>query len=227
MPRIAIARWGGVAREYVERYHERLREAGLEPVDLSGEGASLAGCDGLVLTGGGDVDPALYGETPWPQTEGVSGERDAFEAGLLREALDGDLPVLAICRGAQLLNVCLGGSLQQHIESGAHRALAEPPHDSRWHEVSLGAGTRLRQILGADRLRVNSRHHQAVTPAGLAPGLRIAAMSDDGVVEAMEGSAQRWLCGVQWHPEREENEQPGFADTSRRLFRAFAEAMRG
>ena len=148
--------------------------------------------------------------------------RDAMELTLLRQALEQDLPVLAICRGLQLLNVCLGGSLLQHIDNGLHVAGED---GSAWHEVSVEDGTKLHGVLDATRVVVNSRHHQAVTPDRLAPGLRITAMSVDGLVEGVEGLSQRWLVGVQWHPERLEDEAPSFNSESRRLFGAFAFAL--
>jgi putative glutamine amidotransferase len=141
---------------------------------------------------------------------------------LLRQALASDLPVLAICRGMQLLNVCLGGSLLQHIDSGGHVA---GEGGSAWHEVSVEPGTKLHGVLGATRVTVNSRHHQAVTPDRLAPGLRITALSDDGLVEGVEGLSQRWLVGVQWHPERLEDDAPAFISNNNRLFSAFALAL--
>ncbi len=149
--------------------------------------------------------------------------RDDLEASLLQEALDADLPVLAICRGHQLLNVVLGGSLLQHIESGEHVAQRDEARSSRWHEVPLTPSTRLADALGRERMQVNSRHHQAVTPARLAPGLTVAAMTEDGLVEAMESTAHRWVVGVQWHPEREESSE--FSTLSTALFRAFSTAI--
>src|SRR3954470_14571788 len=196
--RVAVPRWPDVQLEWLHNYHDRLRDAGLESVDVTDASQGLRGCHGLLLTGGVDVDPALYHEQPHEMTNTPVTARDAMEVALLREALDADLPVLAICRGLQLLNVCLGGSLLQHIESGAHESGED---GSAWHEVSVEPGTKLHGVLGATRIMVNSRHHQAVTPERLAPGLRISAMSDDGLVEGVEGSSHRWLVGVQWHPE--------------------------
>jgi putative glutamine amidotransferase len=209
----------------VASYWQRLREVGLEPVDYSEPGKALEGCAGLLLTGGVDIDPALYGEAPAPETQPPERARDEFELALLRRALEDDLPVLAICRGHQLLNVCFGGRLLQHVESGAHAADAET-HASRFHEVAISPATKLRAIYDAERLQVNSRHHQAVTADRLAPGLTLAAMSPDGLIEAVESAANRWVVGVQWHPEREEPETPGFAEASRSLFQAFATAIR-
>jgi putative glutamine amidotransferase len=223
--RVAVARWEDVPLDRLHHYYERLRDVGLEPVDLSESGQSLDGCAGLLLTGGVDIDPRLYGQAPGTQTHEWNRDRDDFELGLLRDALDGDIPVLAICRGHQLLNVCLGGGLLQHIDSEEHRALNDEGHSSRWHEVSLSGDSRLASIYGFEKLRVNSRHHQAVTREVLARGLRVAAVSDDGLVEGVESESHTWVVGVQWHPERDEEQTPGFAASSRRLFEAFREAV--
>jgi gamma-glutamyl-gamma-aminobutyrate hydrolase PuuD len=192
-------------------------------VDVTDASQGLMVCDGLLLTGGVDVDPSLYNELPHAMTQTPVPGRDALELALLRAALEQDLPVLAICRGVQLLNVCLGGSLLQHIEQPGH--VVDEGNVSSWHEVSVQRGTKLYDVLGAGRVMVNSRHHQAVTPDRLAPGLRVTAMSDDGLVEGVEGTSQRWLVGVQWHPERLENEAVNFIEDSRRLFEAFALAV--
>ena len=201
--RVAVPRWHEVQLEWLHNYHDRLHDAGLESVDVTDASLGLRDCEGLLLTGGVDVDPALYNEPLHPMTQTPVPARDAMELTLLRQALEHDIPVLAICRGLQLLNVCLGGSLLQHIDNGLHVAGED---GSAWHEVSVEEGTKLHGVLGAKRVVVNSRHHQAVTPERLAPGLRITAMSDDGLVEGVEGLTQRWLVGVQWHPERLEDD---------------------
>jgi putative glutamine amidotransferase len=143
-----------------------------------------------------------------------------MELTLLREALAADLPVLAICRGLQLLNVWQGGSLLQHIEGHAGEEGL-----SAWHDVTVEAGSQLHGVLGSARARVNSRHHQAVTPDRLGRGLRITAMSNDNLVEGVESTEQRWLIGVQWHPERLENQENFFNLSSKRLFEALASAL--
>src|SRR5438045_1633177 len=176
--RVAIPRWPEVQLEWIHNYHDRLHDVGLETADVNDAGRGLQGCEGLLLTGGVDVDPSLYGEFPHLMTQAAAPERDVLELALLREALAQDVPVLAICRGIQLLNVCLGGSLLQHIESPGH--VIEEGNVSAWHEVSVEPASRLYDVLRAGRVVVNSRHHQAVTPERLAPGLRITAMSDDG-----------------------------------------------
>lgn len=185
---------------------------------------TLSGADGLMLTGGIDVDPALYGETPLPEVDATNRGRDEFELGLLRDALDHDLPVIAICRGHQLLNVAMGGSLLQHIESRAHEDDEE--RLSARHDVSLVPGTRLYGIYARDRIHVNSRHHQAVTPERRAAGLTVSATTDDGLVEGLESDAHTWVVSVQWHPERPDPHIPGFDAEARLLFEAFAKAVR-
>jgi putative glutamine amidotransferase len=142
----------------------------------------------------------------------------------LRHSLDQDLPVLAICRGHQLLNVALGGSLLQHIEGDYHRAHKEGDMPSRWHSITVEPDSRLGSIYGRADMEVNSRHHQAVLPAMLAPPLRAVAYSPDGVIEAVESSTHAWAVGVQWHPERLESEHAGFADRNTALFQALVVA---
>ncbi len=227
MTAVGVARWEDVPGETIERYWERLREAGLEPIDLHQPDRALADCRGLVLTGGVDIDPGLYGESRHERVRRTDPARDEFELGLLKEALAADLPVLAICRGHQLLNVALGGALLQHIEGGAHAAdYRTEGFPSRSHEVEVTRGSRLAAWLGVESLIVNSRHHQAVTPDRLAEGARAPAVSPDGLIEAIEAPGRTWVVGVQWHPEREEPQIPGFADASRCLFTAFAEAAK-
>ncbi len=159
--------------------------------------------DGLLLAGGGDVDPARYGASPHSQTYGVDPARDEAELALVRAAMDMGLPVLAICRGLQVLNVALGGSLHQHLPELEGMDLhGHPLRDtSVLHDVKVEAGTRLAQACGTDVLRCASHHHQGIDR--LAEGLRAVAWSGDGLVEAVEGTdaGQRWLVAVQWHPE--------------------------
>jgi putative glutamine amidotransferase len=225
-PLVALPRWRAPLGERSDHYLDSLQRAGarvvyLEPSSDVDAARELRNTAGLVLSGGVDVDPRLYAERRRPETHEPDPLRDRYELALLAEALRRDLPVLAICRGHQLLNVFLGGKLVQQIAGDAHRADLEPPRRSSWHEVSLAAGSRLADILGEGPLLVNSRHHQGIAPEMVAGGLRGTAMSPDGLVEAFEGERKRWLVSVQWHPER-----PEMAETMADLFAAFAEACR-
>jgi len=234
-PRIAITRWEKVPGEDIAEYHRRILEAGGEPLDLCIDFVvhrecccvdTLGGATGLILTGGVDIDPALYGEAPHPRVKRSDRSRDEFELVLLRQALVHDLPILAICRGHQLLNVAFGGGLLQHIDGDDHVAdYRSQGFPSRWHEVTIRQGSRLHTALGlpacppgAAGALVNSRHHQAVTTERLAPRLEVVARSPDGLVEGVESLAHRWVVGVQWHPERPEPQQDGFAQASALLF---------
>ena len=227
-PRIAISRWEEVPGEDIADYHRRVLEAGGEPLDLCIDFVvhrecccldTLGGATGLILTAGVDIDPALYGESPHPRVKYTDRSRDEFELVLLRQALVRDLAVLAICRGHQFLNVAFGGGLLQHLEDRSHRAdYRSEGFPSGWHEVAIDEGSRLHATLGSAGVLVNSRHHQAVTPERLAPGLEIVARSPDGVVEGIESLPHSWVVGVQWHPERDEPQQDGFAQASELLF---------
>jgi putative glutamine amidotransferase len=225
MARVALAHWPGTN---VRAYNDRLTEAGLGPVDLCPrDSEDFATCDALLLPGGVDVDPRRYGASPGPRTQAPVPERDEFELALIASALARDLPVLAICRGHQLLNVAFGGSLPQHIENGCHEAQGIGGKlESQRHMVSIVPASRLGDLFPEARLEVNSRHHQAVTPEILASGLRAMASTDDGLVEAIESTDHGWVVGVQWHPERLEPELYGFRESTRRLFAAFAAAVR-
>jgi putative glutamine amidotransferase len=163
----------------------------------------LSRLDGLLLTGGADVDPVLYGEEPHDTVTRVIPERDAFEIGLCREALRRDHPLLAICRGQQVLNVATGGTLIQDIPSQVSGARDHDPDRERWetaHEVRILPRTRLREILGVETIAVNSFHHQAVRELG--QGFVVcAASTSDEVIEGIEAPGRRLAVGVQWHPE--------------------------
>jgi putative glutamine amidotransferase len=178
----------------------------------------------LVLSGGADIDPALYGEARHETVTRVFPERDAFELALCREALRRDMPTLAICRGHQLLNVATGGTLFQDIASQVQAAVVHDPDQERWercHDVILLPGTRLREILGQERVSVNSFHHQAVKTMGR--GLVLSARGDDdGVVEGMEMPDRKFMIGVQWHPESFWDKPQGFQP----LFQALVNAAR-
>jgi putative glutamine amidotransferase len=183
---------------------------------------------GLVLTGGEDVDPALYGQAPHPALDSVNVARDQVELAALRAALARGIPVLAICRGIQLLNVALGGTLYQDLPSQRAGDLLHEqsaPVGHRWHHATVEAGSGIEQIVGTRELFINSFHHQGIDR--LAPSLRAVVWASDGLVEGVEGKDHPWLYGVQWHPERGEAESPADErDPDRRLFWAFVQACR-
>ena len=185
----------------------------------------LDSVSGLVLTGGEDVDPSLYGATPHPELGPVNRSRDLTEVALLVAARERKLPTLAICRGIQVVNVGLGGTLVQDLPSqhdGAGKHELDDERDSRVHAVSVDPPSQLANIVGAQSLDVNSIHHQAVDRLG--DTMRVSARAEDGVIEAVESDdADWWMVGVQWHPE-ELTATPEPWD--RRLFAAFAEACR-
>ena len=225
MPIIAIS-----ACSKLHDYEESVRRAGGEPRVITPGTAAAADvirdCDGLLLTGGGDVDPRLYGEQPHPAFDAAEAGRDAFEIDLVRRALDADRPVFAICRGIQLLNVARGGSLVQDIPDqrpGAttHR-IAEPSYAIA-HEIWISSGSLLERLMSdrleADTCDVNSRHHQAIKTLG--EGLVTSATAPDGIVEAVEDPTKRFCLAVQWHPEN-------FYRTGefRELFEGFIEATK-
>ena len=201
------ARWAYWHRPAVllpANYGEQVAAAGGIPVLLPpvpGIAGAVDRIDGLLLTGGGDIDPAQYGARPHPATGRVSGPRDAAELELLAAAEAAGTPVLGVCRGMQLVNVARGGTLTQHLASDAGHAPA--PGTFGAHPVRVAAGTRLAGILGADGAAagVPTAHHQAVDRLG--DGLVATAWAQDGVIEAVESSSagDPFLLAVQWHPE--------------------------
>jgi putative glutamine amidotransferase len=195
-------------------YLAALQGAGLDVIALDPHDALPEDFDALCLTGGGDIEPSRYGEPAAPETDDVDPARDALELRVLRDALDRDIPVLGICRGFQLINVAKGGSLVQHV--GGHSRSQGAVHS---HEAVPAAGSLLAGATSDRAHVVNSSHHQAVTDAVLAPGL-VPTVRIDGLVEAFEDPAYRWLVAVQWHPERTAEVSAEAA----RLFRAFADA---
>ena len=223
--------------EYPERafvnsaYLRAVEQAGGVPVLLAPQlsaaarEALWARLDGLVLTGGGDIEPSRFGEAPHPKTALVSADRDALELELVDRALRDDVPMFAICRGLQVLNVALGGSLHQHVPDafGDHVQHAQP--DKRHvatHDVKLQTeGTRLGTIVGASELRVNSFHHQAVSRLGR--DLKDVGWAPDHVIEALEhADRRRFVVAVQWHPE----DLIGHDASARALFTAVVDAAR-
>lgn len=205
-----MARVGLTTCSRIADYEESLARAGatLRPLapSLGSAEVALEDIDALVLTGGGDVDPQYYGETPHPTFSAAEPGRDAFELALARAALDRGMPLLAICRGVQVLNVAAGGSLVQDIETQVPGALVhrvDTTASAIAHEVWVASGSMLAALLAdrieGDALLVNSRHHQAVKQ--LAPGFIASATAPDGVIEAIERPDLPFCVGVQWHPE--------------------------
>jgi putative glutamine amidotransferase len=169
--------------------------------------------DGLVLTGGGDIEPTLYGEHPDPSVYGVRPDRDGFEAALYRDAAERGLPILAICRGMQLVNVVRGGTLIQQLQNGQDHWQTVPASQAT-HDVLVAESSRLGAVLGR-HARVNSYHHQAL--AILGQGLRVTAECG-AVIEAVEADDAD-LVAVQWHPEQMAASDP----QQQRLFDAFVQ----
>jgi len=164
----------------------------LDPVDANGLVGSF---DGLIITGGTDLDPAHYGAARDPRTLEPDHERDAVEMAVARACVAANHPLLAICRGAQVLNVALGGSLHQHLDGHMER----DRYNLDVHEVRLQHGSRLAGIVGAEQIGTNSLHHQCIDRLG--EGVRATAFATDGTVEAIEVDAAPNVVGVQWHPE--------------------------
>jgi len=198
---VTDAKWGYwnleaalIPFDYVRAVEQAGGRAMLVPPSPDGVEETLDVLDGIIFTGGSDVDPELYGEAAHPETSGIVRIRDDAELALLRAALDRDMPVLGICRGIQVLNVGLGGDLDQHLEGHRH----DPPGQFVQHDVAIEPDTRLGEILG-DQTRVMSHHHQGLKT--LAPGLVETARAEDGLVEAVEAPDRRFAVGVLWHPE--------------------------
>ncbi len=210
-------------------YVRSVEQAGGQPIIIApgapGDAAPLlARADGLLLSGGADMDPALLGQERHSAVTRFFRERDEFELALCREAVGSDLPLFAVCRGQQLLNVAFGGSLYQDLAAERPGSLKHDSDSERWvtaHEVELLPKSHIRAILGREHVAVNSFHHQAVKSPG--PGLDVCALSrEDRVIEAVEAPGRRFVLGVQWHPEDFWNHGAAFAP----LFAAFVEAAR-
>jgi len=207
-------------------YVDAVRRAGGVPVLLPPGEARAAELfqllDAVVLTGGPDVDPALYGGSPHPQVYGLDAERDASELELVRAVVRAGLPTLGVCRGCQVLNVALGGTLIEHLpdvvgESVLHRG---PERAYVPHPVYLDGASRLAQVLGTSSCSPASSHHQAIRRP--AAGLSIAARAPDGTIEAVELRTHPWLYAVQWHPEHTAAHDP----VQQRLFDELVRAAR-
>jgi putative glutamine amidotransferase len=203
----------GQDRSYIEAVQAAGGIPVLLPIDQDPQRSQelLHRLDGLLLPGGGDVDPQYYGQQPRTTLRSVDAERDAFELALSRMALERGIPLLAICRGLQVLNVALGGTLHQHLEAFPGTPLShDNPLDSpARHPVEVSPDSLLAKLLGAGSHRVNSHHHQAIDR--LAQGLRVTARAPDGVIEAVEVQRHPFALAVQWHPERMEGMHALFA----------------
>ena len=204
------ARWGVwqlpavlIPLAYVDAVESAGGRAVVIPPPEIGVDETLSTLDGVVFSGGADVDPSRYGAEPHPETDTPQARRDAGEMALLEAALDRDMPVLAICRGFQLLNVARGGDLIQHLpEEVGHDVHKQVPGEFEVHPVEVKEGTRLAAIVG-ERSDVTSHHHQALGRLG--DGLVETAWAADGTLEAVEDPSRRFTVGVQWHPEAGED----------------------
>lgn len=178
-------------------------------------------CDGVLLSGGGDIDPLLYGQQPHHATHTINMNRDRVEFGLVHLALDSNWPILGICRGHQMLNVALGGTLFQDIPTVCASDIRHQVNDLYpAHTIQIEASTKLHQILDQDSIQVNSRHHQAIQD--LASDLRVTARSSDGLIEGIELPGHPYFIGVQWHPENLQDHEE-----HKRIFESFIAAAAG
>ena len=211
-------------------YLNAIMRAGAVPVllpmteDDKAQTALLSRLDGLLLSGGADVAPALYGEETLPCCGEILPIRDSFEIGIFQKALKASLPVLGICRGIQVINVALGGTLYQDIETQLKGAIKHPCYDTprdKVHEVTVTEDSLLYRASGLTRFGVNSRHHQGIKQLG--KGLVATAYSGDGLIEAVDYPQARYVTAVQWHPESLSDRYP----EAQTIFNAFVEACKG
>jgi gamma-glutamyl-gamma-aminobutyrate hydrolase PuuD len=204
-----------VPADYVRAIERAGGRALLVPPSEDAIEETLDALDGVIFSGGADLDPELYGQEPHPETKGVQGERDRGELALLQAALARDMPVLAVCRGSQVLNVALGGDLVQHLpEVVGDEKHKHTPGEYADHDVDVDPDTRLGSLIG-DRAPVKSHHHQGFGRLG--EGLRESARAEDGTPEALEDPSRRFALGVLWHPE---------AGEDMRLFEALVQESR-
>lgn len=225
-----ISNWLEPAQALPTYYLDALHRAGglgasllPQPVEESSAAETMARFDGLLVSGGVDLDPVLYGESPHPETVGFNGETDRWEIALIHAAIAQNSPVLAICRGAQLLNVAFGGSLHQHLGDIPGLDLHGIPNGGGGarNQIHIDAASRVGQAVGATTATGNCHHHQAVHVVG--DGLAVVARTADGVVEAIEPIAHTpWVVGVQWHPEDSAMHDP----MQQKLFAAFIDQVR-
>ena len=225
-PLIAVAPITAGGYRMTRPYLQCLEQAGGAPIVLPlTENTEvlhtiLKHCSGLVITGGHDVAPHRYGQEILPQCGPIDGELDSMEEQLMNWALEGDIPILAVCRGIQYLNTHLGGTLYQDLPSqrpGDVNHSQQPPYDIPVHRVTVDEGSFLAGLTGAGELEVNSFHHQAILD--LAPGLVVDALSEDGLVEGVHMPDNTFVLGLQWHPEYFPN-----AGWAQGIFRGFVEA---
>ncbi|OGC90270.1 MAG: hypothetical protein A2W25_05855 [candidate division Zixibacteria bacterium RBG_16_53_22] len=214
--------------DYLKReYHEAILNSGGIPILLPNAGESAAAdnmidmIDGLLLTGGGDLHPSYYNQEPHPGLTETTANRDSLEISIAKLALGRNLPIMAICRGHQVLNVALGGTLYQDLSCFPHETIqhSDPGQTARvFHDVTITPGSLLHRIVGADHIETNSSHHQVIDKLGA--GLAIVAFSStDNVPEAIEQTQKKFVLGLQWHPEAIFEREH-----SRKVFRALVEA---
>ena len=209
------------ARDVAQTYLDAVEAAGGEARAITPTTPVPADLDALLLAGGVDIDPAEFGQAPHPALGEVDRDRDQLELALARQMVAAGRPLFGICRGVQLLGVIFGGELHQDLAACAPGSERHRPAEGETlrHRVLVMPGTRLWEIVGQAELEVNSSHHQAVSCVG--PNLRVSAVATDGVIEAVEGTGEAFVLGVQWHPERLPDDP-----VQGRLFEAFVAAAR-
>ncbi|MEN6409547.1 MAG: gamma-glutamyl-gamma-aminobutyrate hydrolase family protein [Anaerolineaceae bacterium] len=224
----SVNKYGLKTQVIVEEYLEALRNAGciplLIPNGITAEQTqeALIRVDGLLFTGGGDIDPQVFDGAEHPAVYDIYPPRDTLEISLVRAAVDEGIPFLAICRGAQVVNVALGGTLYTHIDdqlsdSLDHHGTASRERSQPIHNIHIQPDSRLREVLGVTELMVNSLHHQGIQRVG--DGLRVVATAPDSLIEALEVPDHPFEIAVQWHPEWMQQDAP-----QRALFQALAAA---
>ncbi|KXL51841.1 putative glutamine amidotransferasec [Anaerotignum neopropionicum] len=200
-------------------YAAAISAVGGYPVMLFGQGEIPLFLDGIVLSGGGDIDPLLFHEEPLRESGEISPRRDQFELSLCQAAIQKNIPLLGICRGMQVINIALGGTIYQDIGVQTKSTLKhrqQAPRDYATHSIMIEENTLLSHLWGKEKAAVNSFHHQGV--ALLGEGLRYSAKSQDGLIEAIEHTEKPFIFGVQWHPEAMKTGEQG------RIFAAFVQA---
>ncbi len=213
---------------FVKEYIDSVFAAGgipvcIPPIEDEGDFDTYIGMlDGILFTGGADVSPVCYGEEPLREINYIAPYRDHSELGLFKRAYEKNVPIFGICRGNQLINVALGGTLYQDINRQMPDSYGHYPEDTPsnelYHSVNILEGSRLKGIMGEEKLYVNSFHHQAVKVLGT--NLKVAALSKDNIIEGIEAVDERYLLGVQWHPECLTKKYPEFL----KLFKSFVDA---